>query len=252
MCGTMCGAYRLMPFSLAVSPALRPCSTTWAVLAPCRCSRRAGVSGDQEVAEGPCGAHDERVAALAHQVEAQIGDIHIRSSLPGLGPCEQVANPLPGIRIADRARQCQREKLRVRAQLEACARSSNVNETGLDALNDSQNRRTTKKPNSAANMRPPFGSRNRRRMRSYGQPGMGIPICEPAGSSRTAGAGTPSPQWPGRMRRSRRCPASGVRRLRIVSHAILQGEEHRLQFRKVEMHRATTARRSRPMAKSYA
>ena len=90
--------------------------------------------GDQEVTEGPCGAHDERVAALAHQVEAQIGDISIGRPSPVWDRVNRLAirslvygSPIALASVSARNSACALNS-------EACARSSNVNETGLDAL----------------------------------------------------------------------------------------------------------------------
>ena len=125
----------LMPLSRAVWPALRPCSTTNGRPSPSFALANQGrLRADQEISQGPCCLDDERVAALTHQVEAQIGHIDVRSALARSATVRTSAQSAPGFQgSSDRAGQRQRQHFACAKSSGARSRSSSVNETVRDA-----------------------------------------------------------------------------------------------------------------------
>ena len=208
-----CGAYRLMPFSRASSPAFRPCSTIRRArrrrLRSCR--RRAAADS---TAGRPAPARRGRPADWCSraQVQAEIGDIDVGPLLAGLRALEHVGDVGAGVRVVDRDAASARASRSTRdRRWPACCRSRNVNDTGESGrigLAESPHRPHAEL--GRAHAACPSAWRAGRECGRRAIRESGCRSRSRAGSRRTAGADTPSP--PSRRRRHRTPTMSRVGR----------------------------------------
>ena len=173
----------LMPLSRAVCPALRPCSTTNGRPVPRHplpTSKGCGLI--RKSPKALAASTTSRSSALAYQIEAQVGHVDVRLARQRFATARRDTQSGPergsSSVVGQRQRQHFRVMRRVRARDSDRAASTRPCVTSPRTIHRIAGRHTNRTPPGASAL--PNGVRSRSRMRSYGQPGIGMPICEPS------------------------------------------------------------------------